>query len=293
MSEMLFPEYFDDLTKSPVLITGIHRSGTSIVGEIVGTLKDMEYAYEPWFIKTLDIAISEEIISQGVASALLFQFIANEVISKLNCSNCDINPNNFGFIYNLKSHSIINRRMFVANSYELINEAKGRVRYAFKYPGIYHVPLLLRSGAQIIVTQRNIKDIIKSLFARQWFKDATIRIYPAFKSGAPMSIPYVPNWNELEHIERCVIFAIESHKKLSKLLSLIDNYLIVQYDELITNPVNEIINIIDFLHSGITPNTQRLLSTINRRELKFDFDIDDELEKCDPKLREELERFVH
>ena len=47
MKDIRVNDFFAEGTDEMVIVTGIPRSGTSIVGKVLGSLYDVEYAFEP------------------------------------------------------------------------------------------------------------------------------------------------------------------------------------------------------------------------------------------------------
>ncbi len=81
MSNLTFNTLSNSLVTSPVLIMGVQRSGTSLLGNIIAQFDGVEYDYEPWLWCNLPIFDYYKKLHRESVKTLLSGF-TNELLSK-------------------------------------------------------------------------------------------------------------------------------------------------------------------------------------------------------------------
>lgn len=222
-----------------ILITGSARSGTTIMGKIIHSMKDVEYIFEPPTLVSLFSLINklEKTDWLLLYQTYLYEDFFNGAISG---RNLNFNAEDDSCIYHSKPKEEIEKRLDKSLRKTQIEQLSSNGIIAYKIPDI--VPFLAKyikyiPTGRIIFMQRNPVDTINSLLNKGWFSDFSLnqenRIYP-FQIYRNRAIPYwVPQedfdfWLSLNELDRCGYYYVKSHRPPSK-----DNIIVVDYDNLL------------------------------------------------------------
>jgi hypothetical protein len=112
---MQLKESVKSKVNNSILITGSARSGTSIMGKIIHSLKNVEYVFEPPTLVSLFSVIHE---MDEKHWSLLFQTYLYEefLINAIAGRNLNFNTNDDSCIYNTKPRNEIEERLVVCQS---------------------------------------------------------------------------------------------------------------------------------------------------------------------------------
>ena len=224
-------------------LTGPARSGTSVIGGVFYTLKNVEYFYEPEFLFSLLPTMHklkadyfELLYSTYLSEELVFNSIVGRKINFRNIDQSYIGNSKTPSEINFKMKNKLNRSA-ILNFYKKKNFSivikvpdlvKNIINLKIKYP-----------KNKIIFINRNSFDLINSLITKNWFDDKNIKnsIFPLTKIKNCFYPVWLPkenydNWNHYNSAERSVLYV----NLIKKIMREYKPDFQIDYDEFIENP---------------------------------------------------------
>lgn len=277
---------------SSILITGSARSGTTMMGQLIGSCENIEYEFEPAALQ--DIISQSENMPHAVWKHIVASYMFNHVFLGL-VSGRTINQNNNddSSIFKIKPIEEINRKLNTSWRFKSLKEFSQTCRLCFKMPDI--VPFLEKfeaafPGLTMVVMKRNPVDSIASLLEKKWFDDEQAETNPIwpYRVYRAKKVPYwVPldecnDWIKRTPLEKSAIYYIKSCQVYTQRSTIH----IVDYDKIVAEPKRQIDAFLSRLDLKMTKQTQDLIKGISIRR-KSDFRI---FQMLPDDLRNEIER---
>jgi len=229
-----------------ILICGCGRSGTSIMGTLIASHKNVEYCFDPPLIHKL-IYLTNNIAPQIWRELLETSLYSDYFIGQIAGRNLNFNKYDLSYILNYKEENEINERLSnKAKRSEIEKKAQGHTLCFKVTDALLQIKFFksLYPDINIIVMFRNAYDTIYSIVNQRWFSDETISKINIDKTQ-PMKIYkgiHVPLWVKEEEkdiwiasneIERAAMYYIALN---SILLKNMDLAITINYDLFIKNP---------------------------------------------------------
>lgn len=174
-------DYADILRGRVVLITGVGRSGTSILGKIVGSLESVEYIYEPALIKYLAPLTRAAPAGEGIPAQVLRGILFEDfLLQRIHGRNANFNPSDHSYIGNYYPESEVRRR------WETLDRRSDGLEFIERTDPLFVVktletqpllPTLQEAFEDLVVIHavRNGNDVIKSSLKRGWYSQEHVR----------------------------------------------------------------------------------------------------------------------
>lgn len=295
------PQIHYDIADNAVMISGIVRSGTSMLGKIVGSLDNVEYSYEPPLAFTVDHLLKSNKIDSALSSQLLRTYFSEDIVLNYHQGRgYNMRPTDESCIFNMKEYSdVLSRWHDISNVLDAANfAAASQSRLVFKTPIAYSLAKMVISNyknAKIIEIDRNLRDVFSSIKVKNWFKQDSLsnEIYPAMwpffayeKGGVKLTIPYYidphniqSGWAELSEDDKILYLLIAAGKYKLNFMEFIETegygskVLYVKYEDLLTTPDVTMRHVVFFAGIEYGKKTQELVSAIIPRERKYDVDL--------------------
>jgi hypothetical protein len=268
----MFPHldpFANEIVQSAVVITGSGRSGTTILGKLLHTYSNVEYAFEPSMLVGLFPLLDH--LSEHTWKYLYEVYLAEEFLANT-LAGRSINTNRYddSSIYVVKSSEELEQRLSQSwPKREIFKKAKGKI-IAYKIPDIVSsMPHLLKyyPKTRVIIMTRGAPETINSLIQKQWFDDSSSQaatIWPFKVTNDGKRIPYwvlkqdEQLWLELSEIDRCAYYYL----RMNESAHYAPQILHVRYSEFVSQPTVVADRIAQRL--GLVPGemTQSVLSTI-------------------------------
>ncbi len=266
-----------EVTERVVLITGAMRTGSTLLGRLLRSMKKFEVFHEPGVIYTLFPQIND---LSAESWRLLFSVSIFEdcLIRSLNATAFNMNKADESWV----GHSLSSEEITARMSCQLDHEAL--LQKALEFTVCIKVPEMLSyleqyrhlyPDSQIIVTLRKPERVIASLLRKSYYSDERLLQRPkkwpnrvVHGKAYPFWLPEDRDheWEHLSEIERCCLAYCFQY----------DNYvhhsgdLIIDYDELCRAP-KPYWGAISEEHGWINgPRTEHLLSTIAEPTVSID-----------------------
>ena len=289
------------------MITGIFRSGTTMLGKIIGTFKNLEYCFEPPLVFHLDYLVKNDIINDDLAVEILRTYFAEDImLNSHHGKGYNMRPSDDSCIFNMKSYSeVLSRWQNVHSSKEAIESMNSlQSRLVFKSPGVYSLlPGLLNmfSEIKIIEIKRDLKSILSSIMVKKWFVASTLMDKNYFSNwpyhNNDLHVPYyidreeIDFWTEANEVTKTIHVintltkaSLEVGERIKKTHP--EQYIEVKYEHILDDPSYMIEEVSTFLDAEWTPITNQRVSEIKSTKRKYN--VDDLLAKCDEKIRNDF-----
>ena len=160
-----------------IFITGCGRSGTTILGKLIHSMKAVEYAYEPVMLLSLLPLIENMEASQF---RLLFETYLYEelLMGQITGRAVNQNENDDSCVYHGKTRQEVATRLKTGWPKLKAAEQAENVRLAFKMPDLPGPLLKLVEyypGIRPVLLQRRANPVIQSTLKKKWFADESLR----------------------------------------------------------------------------------------------------------------------
>ncbi|GEM_PF-1609386 len=285
----------EPLANRVVIVTGVNRSGTTLTGNLVGSLARVEYEFEPFLLTHLPILESEGLMDSRIASEML-QSYANELLNSRILGR-GVNMRSFDdtYIGNYLSEKELHYRWNdLITREDVIREVSQRqailgMKMANLLPFFGFINQTFPNG-KILHIIRHPFDVALSVQKKRWFSNENLqfvagvslrkldekqkRWYPWWVNEK--DIDQFFRYSELERALYCWQnlwengFSAIDHFRLKES----KNYMEIYYEELLEDPNKEMKEIARFLETEVTEKTQKLISTIKREKLQARAELD-------------------
>jgi len=258
-----------------IVISGCGRSGTTTIGQVIHSMKGVEYCFEGPTLVSLFAAMSR---LRPPEWKLLYETYLYEdfLINALSGRSLNCNEGDDSSIYKVKDAAVIHSRLSKSKKKgEAVAEAK-RSRIAYKVPDIVPYLKRLRSfypGSRLVLLRRDAEDTINSIVRKKWFSSevlkAGISIWPNRTRGG-LSVPY---WIPVKDIDRWIRFdewnrAAYYYAFMTEAQHDLRDAIIVDYDRLVEHPKREIDSLAKKLGLAFGKRTDRIIASIDKRNIR-------------------------
>lgn len=291
------------ILKNSVILTGAPRSGTTILGKLLGSLEKLEYHFEPPTLYTIAAAHSAgEISTESAKMFLQIYFSEDLFLETVHGRLANMRPSDDSQIFNRMYWSELNDRWTrVGNRTDaILRIAEQNLRFAVKMPNLFDSMDLLESVCPdpvFVISVRNGIDVVRSIIRKGWVSQEGLNdnLWPYLDSSPnTINIPYwVPSayrsrWTNLSEASRaCVMWA--HHAELG--LAVVEKrrntprpLIEVRYEKLLEDPSREINELAQRLGTKNTLHTQKWIDSISVPESIRGTRTIDFAEKTDPDI---------
>lgn len=292
MSRYVLPEHAREKARNAIVLTGIARSGTSILGKVIHSFKDVEFAYEPPVLVSLFATIGElsEYQWKFLYETYLYEdLLINSLAGRsVNCNRADDSS-----IYLAKPRALVESRL--ARSLRKADaEALGRkAQLAYKIPQLG--PFLGRfrryyPRTPIVITTRGAVEVFNSISEKKWFTDESLGpscpIWPCRIHGN-LRVPFwvaegdADAWCRMDELHRTAYYYI----RVSESQQTVKDAIVVRYSDLIGAPERVTRQLAENLGLEWGEMTPAIVSNVGHTEKIRDSNI---LERLDRATRDKV-----
>ena len=268
-----FVGFYEELfTNSVTIITGCGRSGTSILGKLIGSMNGVEYLFEPTTPKFANV---EPVLCRS----LMFEDFVLPALQGRNV-NIDGGTESYTGYYetdeSLRLKWENKRRIDILP--KILNKKPQLVLKLTEMQGMLGHLNTTFPGVRMIHIIRNGIDVIQSMMKPNWYTDSYMQtnsvdwvsIYTD-DEGISYNVPWFiavemdkEEWIKYNHETRC---AAVWRVTVEKMIELHKNIHVMKYEDLCRNPELEMKGIIDFMN--IERDTQVEKSDITERHISM------------------------
>ena len=260
---MRYKKNINKILNNLIWVTGCARSGTTILGKILSTLKNVEYGYEPEFLFGLLPKIHK--LHKQDWLDIYNTYIVEELFFNL-CTGRKVNykKNEDSYIGHSINSEDIKKKLNIEIRRIDFEEylKKNKKQLIIKIPDVSKNLTILEKyypKNKFIITKRNSESICASILKKNWFKRNE-------------SLPWIYNnpelfgeniykkWIKLNEKKKAEIYIKEMNKNCKK----IKNKYIFVYENLMKDPNKEINKICKFLNLKKTIKTKEIIKTVRK-----------------------------
>lgn len=246
---LLSTDYERIFSNRMVVVVGMSRAGTSILGKIVGSLEDVMYLFEPAIMRLLPPLAANSSINFDLVSKILEGILFEDYYLQLiQGRNLNIKKSENSFTGNYQHMKAIKDRWL---KYERRNDAlkdvyEGKFIFALKISELHPLlPILEKifKGMKVIHIIRNGNAVISSSLKRGWYSDEYLNCHMTqLMRQGKLKVPW---FVRVEDIEKFCRWNRETRvayiwRTLGKMAmdygSENNNYLELKYEDLIKDP---------------------------------------------------------
>ena len=287
-----------------ILITGVARSGTSIMGTLVHSLSGVELVFEPPLLYALFPLLGQMDAAtwKFLYESYLFEdFLADALAGR----RSNFNRWDDSGIQKVKSIQDVDARLDSRyRRLDLFREACNH-RVAYKMPDILPWVNTITGPnfypeMQCIIMFREPEAVVDSLLKKHWFSDdgrSSDVIQGPWNRLAPDEAFWVRDsteWEDASELEKSYLYYLWQSEALvarnknyvlkNGIFETMDGkrYCIVNYDDFVREPAQEFQKVIEFVGCSPTPATAELLKTVKYQQNGM---VAQTLDKISPELR--------
>ncbi len=288
-----------------IVLTGIPRSGTSILGQALGSLSTVEYSYEPPLINYLDAQCRHDELDAQMAAEIALPYLYFDHFAEyLHGRRYSFREDDFSYILDMKPlPEVLTQWSQIEGIQDAVSTADEHT-FAFKYPGSYDFLDALYGEMptiRVIDIERNLDRILASQYDKEWYFDHNLERnsssrWPYHDIEGPL-VPYLvdeidrENWQSWNPETRTVYMVnryAEGRLAFKNQYNQRETYLEEQYEQLVRSPHSVIEDIAEFADVEWGMKTEKVVADI--RSTSAPADIDNILNECEADVREQFER---
>jgi hypothetical protein len=306
---LLFYSKGNNLKFPIAVISGVCRSGKTLLGNLIATCPEVEYADEPWTGMALPMAANSGKIENEFASSMLLAYFFELFNDLILLRNANFRRKDQSSIWTKKTPEEIDLRLNDLNTRnDVINFAKSNrstlvVTLAECSPFVNFI-LSAINQAQMIHVVRNGFEVAWDISEKNWFSDEQLLSPINAQLYSPLDMErrtwYLPWWVDegeekkflkLSNFERSLYYWCSLMKKgLEAFQSCNNKGILVRQEDLLTNPENEFKRVVSYLGFSQGKLSTQMLEKIkplknNKAIPKIDQKILDTANNLNQKIR--------
>lgn len=275
------------IVNNAVIVSGSARSGTTILGKIIHSFKNVEYAFEPPYLFSLIPLINK--ISKDDWKIFYETYLYEDFFLNAICGrNINCNKNDDSSIYNVKSSQEINLKLQASLSKKQLEIIASQYVLAYKMPDIVSFIGKIAEyypDTIVVVMNRDAIGTINSLLQKKWFHDDNLKsnlIWP-FRICNNFHVPFwvkendERKWLEMSEIDRSAYYYIRVNEGAEKIQLKID----INYNDLVERPAHVVKRLSEKLSLQYGDKTEEIIAQIKPSRAVKDCDI---VKKISPEI---------
>lgn len=268
-----------DAVNRSILVTGIARSGTSLMGQLIHSLEGVQYLFEPPVLyRLLELHAAwnrAQHLSEsgprtgffypfsGVLETHLYSELLDLVLGRRNNTRLQDSSN----VIEAKGPQFVGlQHLIPETSTDQTIMARGQ-RLCWKMPdiGTYLPGLMDRyPGLRVVIMVRNQADVVASLIAKGWYRDGCPWVYDT-GGGVPFWFEGQLNeWQSLTEEERCTEHYLRNLNSLTT-SAILDSAqtTLIPYERFVSKPDTIFTEVASWLGLKPTEYTEALLARVH------------------------------
>jgi len=272
------------------LITGVSRSGTTLLGKILSSFESVEYEFEPWLLVDLFVFRNSGLISRGAGRELLRLYLDEIMANHIMCRNVNLRSTDESRKDIPKSMREIRKRWKEIRNMDDVRSfvRKNRSVLTVKCPDL--LPFLddvyeTIPGVKVMHIVRNPFDTALSIEKKKWVADDYMKMN---RTPLRKRVPggkkerFYPWWLKKKDADRFIryneygrslMFWMSQMEDFLRIKSGSDvfcegNYLEVKYEDLLRNPDAVMRALKRFTGRKLSSKTDDFVKGIRRDNLK-------------------------
>jgi hypothetical protein len=262
---MKLHEYTKYVLNRCIFISGPARSGTTIVGKIIGSCENIEYSFEPPML--LAILANSNSMDDDLLQYLLEAYLVEDVFASLvSGRGYNTNYQDYSSIISMKTIEFIEKKRKISLRKEEVVSMFGEQILSFKSPSMsLYIKRFkeLFADSQVIITHRHPADVIRSILEKGWFSSRSDISWPFKSCESNRTVPFFveeefcEEWNKISEIDKCAYYYL----RITEARETFD-HILVDYQKLTENPKKIISNLMETIGLAEGSKTQDLIKSI-------------------------------
>jgi hypothetical protein len=263
-----------NVINNSIIISGSARSGTTILGNLIGSFENVEYSFEPPLLVSLFSKI--QLIKSDFWKLLFETYLYEELmLGSLAGRTLNTNIKDDSSVYKIKNTSEIKKRLIKSNNKNNLEKIVLKHTLAIK---ILDMPLLISNfkkyypKTKVLIIRRGPVDVINSLIQKKWFNER----YRNFNSIWPFynmkgeKIPFwvkkshIEYWLGLDEINKCAYYYMINNKKI---LNNVKEY---KYESMVSDPKSFAEQLSSDLFFNFGEKTKNIINSIKRQNKNYE-----------------------
>ena len=255
-------------------IFGMGRSGTSLLYKILHSCDMIMADYEPPVMQSCLGIMNENGHVQDYVKTVFKTYLGEEFfINYLLSRKINENSNEFSSICGVKEDDFISNLKSKYKSRSDVETVTKVWTVLVKLPNLSSsVEKLISPNSKIVLTYRNPDDVISSALVKGWYSDRYLLNRPSwpFITVDDFPVPFwvskelTETWIRGDEIDRALVNYYEVQKVVNSLANSRD-CMDVHYDNLVSDPINVLEKVFDFLAFKKGPKTASLIEKVERQ----------------------------
>lgn len=286
-----------------IVVCGVPRSGTTILGKLVGTFSGIEYAFEPTLLPYLDAAIQHDSIDEDLAVELLTAYLHSDYFANYLQGRYNFRPDDASNILSMKTAPEVLEKWTNVNGTVDALSRTPLPTFAFKSPSIYPTVDLIVEGfpsARVLDLHRNLERVVASLMDKRWFADdqldeSSVSNWPFRDVDADILIPYhvreedIDRWQSMTPASRTVYFCnrvVEKKLAFKEEHGGSDLYREVNYERFVGHTSEVADNLATFLDCEYGKKTEAVIGEVAFTDCPYD--VNEIMNRCADDIKEDF-----
>lgn len=261
-----------NVVNNAICIIGPGRTGSTLLGKLVHSLRNVAYAYEPPFLHAL-VPLIAELPEERFRSLLETYLYEDQFMGQVTGRCWNFNRNDESCIYHAKTEAEVEECIRRPWTKVFAVEEGKKARLAVKITDVVpFIPGLSRfyPGIRLLVTHRQVNGFINSVAQKKWFSDDVLKkrrdIYWQGYSYNGVLVPYwVPEedfagWSEWPEVERIGYYYAHMLERSRGL----KNAIVVSYEEVTERPKQVVEHLAEELGLRFGSKTEQLIAEIHK-----------------------------
>ncbi len=261
-----------------VIIGGSARSGTTIMGKLISSLKNVEYFIEPPMLSSI-LLKSDMLSNNSLKELLQFYFIDDFLLDSLAGRRINLNKHDDSYILRVKTLKEIQKRQEKSYRRVELEKISKEVTFCFKD---HRVSFFLDKinalfpWNKLILMHRRPNDIISSLVEKKWFSDQylnsefahqvhAVKIIQGIKIPFWIESQYEDFWINAKEVDRCAYYC---KRIFEEMFHYSGGAIVVSYEQFILNPKDLFYELVEKLDLIVGEKTNSILKEVKCRNKK-------------------------
>lgn len=280
-----------EMCNNAVFITGVGRSGTTILGNIIHSLEGVEYLFEPPLLYSLFAQMKD--MGADTFRILYETYLYEDfLIDALAGRRLNTNTEDDSSVFRVDDEKKIRERLTTLWSKIDLEKKASDAVIAYKLTDAISFVPKIRSyypKTKIVVTSRKANDVFHSVKNKGWFTDATLRnenrIWP-YTLVKGIGVPWFVAENDRQYFANVdELHRIAYYYLANTLPRSLKNICIINYSDLIQDPEKEVRRLSAFIGRTFGPKTDTLIRSIKERPYPESEDL---VARLDPTIRKQV-----
>lgn len=262
-----------EIVNNMILISGMPRTGTTILGKIIGSFQHVDYHFEPPLFRTIFPQVYKRDISREAFKSIFETYCYEDLLlGHLSGRKINLNEHDDSYILKMVAKSEINYRLSKSfRKYELERIAP-KYKLAIKIPGsltYFNTVTNIFPDITTIITYRSPLDVLASVVKKKWYNDISLNsltVFFPYRINKANKIPYaIPEELDDEFIasneyDRAAISYFCEYNQLFDIRRAI----VVDYNTMVENTTTVIKKLSEQIGNHFGENTHSLIKTVQK-----------------------------